>query len=198
MIELFLNAALADNLALVHFLGMCAALAVRADLPRVLATGAVVLVTLAISVPLDHLLYQWLLAPGAWDGFDEMDLSSLRFILFIAVIATILQMLQLLPGRVAPSLQALYGVHLRLAGLGSVLLGANLFMTERQYDLAESLVHGLGSGAGWALAMAAFAALRIRLRYSDMPAGMDGPAAGFFAAGLLSAAFLVLGEAVAP
>lgn len=189
MSEAFLRAIFADNLALTWFLGIGTVLATNIRLREALAAGLAVIVLLCFTVPLNHLLYRFLLAPGAWEDFG--DLSFLRFLMFAGSILIAVELLELVLARHAPGRRSWPDV----VRLNSALFGASLFMAERDLDLVDSLVYGAGAGIGWALAVAAFVALRERMSYSEMAAG---PGAGFFLAGLLSMAFLALGRVLTP
>ena len=191
MIELLLKAVFAENLALSFFLGMCTFLAVSKRVETAFGLGVALIVVQAISVPLNYLIFSLLLERGAWSwaGMPAVDLGFLRLISFIGVIAALVQILEMVLDRFAPRLHRGLGIYLPLITVNCAILGASLFMVERQYGLRESLTYGIGSGFGWALAITAFAAIRERLRYSDVPAGLRGLGIAFIVTGLMSMGF---------
>ncbi len=191
MIELLLKAVFAENLALSFFLGMCTFLAVSKRFETALGLGIALIVVQSISVPLNHLIFSLLLERGswAWAGLPTVDLGFLRLISFIGVIAAQVQILEMVLDRFAPRLHRALGIYLPLITVNCAILGASLFMVERQYGLSESLAYGIGTGIGWALAITAFAAIRERLRYSDIPAGLRGLGIAFIVTGLMSLGF---------
>ena len=191
MIELLLKAVFAENLALSFFLGMCTFLAVSKRVETAFGLGVALIVVQTISVPLNYLIFSLLLDLGAWSwaGLPAVDLGFLRLISFIGVIAALVQILEMVLDRFAPGLHRALGIYLPLITVNCAILGASLFMVERQYGLGESLTYGIGSGVGWALAITAFAAIRERLRYSDVPAGLRGLGIAFIVTGLMSMAF---------
>lgn len=187
-----LRAALVENLALSFLLGMCTYIAVSQQVST--ATGLAVAVTAVqtITVPMNHLIFEYLLGPGAlaWAGLAGLDLGFLRFITFVGVIAALVQMLELALDRYAPRLHAALGIYLPLLTVNCAILGGSLFMVQRDYGLGESAAYGFGSGAGWGLAIVLFAALRERLRYADVPVGLRGIGLAFLVTGLLAFGFL--------
>ncbi|MBW6495547.1 MAG: NADH:ubiquinone reductase (Na(+)-transporting) subunit E [Burkholderiaceae bacterium] len=191
MIELLLKAVFAENLALSFFLGMCTFLAVSKRVETAFGLGVALIVVQSISVPLNYLIFSLLLERGAWSwaGMPAVDLGFLRLISFIGVIAALVQILEMVLDRFAPRLHRALGIYLPLITVNCAILGASLFMVERHYSLSESLTYGIGSGLGWALAITAFAAIRERLRYSDVPAGLRGLGIAFIVTGLMSMAF---------
>ena len=191
MIELQLKAVFAENLALSFFLGMCTFLAVSKRVETAFGLGVALIVVQSISVPLNYLIFSLLLDRGAWSwaGMPAVDLGFLRLISFIGVIAALVQILEMVLDRFAPRLHRGLGIYLPLITVNCAILGASLFMVERQYGLRESLTYGIGSGLGWAVAITAFAAIRERLRYSDVPAGLRGLGIAFIVTGLMSMAF---------
>lgn len=192
--NLFFRAAFVENLALSYFLGMCTFLAVSKRVETAFGLGVALLVVQAITVPVNHLIYEHLLRRGAlaWAGVPDVDLSFLRLIVFIGLIAATVQILEMVLERFFPLLFHALGIFLPLITVNCAILGGSLFMVERRYTLAEATVFGLGSGFGWAVAVLAFAALRERLRYSDVPEGLRGLGLAFIVAGLMSLAFLGL------
>jgi Na+-transporting NADH:ubiquinone oxidoreductase subunit E len=193
--RLFLEAALVENLALSLFLGMCTFLAVSRRVATAVGLGAAVIVVQAITVPVNHLLHHYLLRPGAlaWAGLPEVDLSFLGLIAYIGVIAAMVQVLEMALDRHFPHLYGALGIFLPLITVNCAVLGGSLFMVERGYDLGQSVVYGLGSGCGWALAIVALAAIREKLRYAEVPDGLRGLGLTFVVVGLMSLAFLAFG-----
>jgi Na+-transporting NADH:ubiquinone oxidoreductase subunit E len=191
MIDLFLQAVFAENLLLSLFLGMCTFLAVSNRMDTALGLGAAVIVVQGITVPLNHLIHAYLLSEGAWAwaGLAAVDLGFLRFISFIGVIAAMVQILEMVLDRYSPRMYRGLGIFLSLVTVNCAILGASLFMVQRQYDLGQSAVYGLGSGVGWALAIATMAAIRDRLKYSDIPEGLQGLGVAFMVTGLMSLGF---------
>ncbi len=198
MTEILLTAIFADNLALSFFLGICTFLAVSQRVSTALGLGLAVIVVQSITVPVNALIYQYLLLEGAWGwaGLPEIDLTFLKIIVFIGVIAAMVQLLEMLLDRFVPVLHRQLGIFLPLITVNCAILGGSLFMVERRYDLVEATLWGVGSGAGWALAITAFAAIRERLRYSDMPDGLQGLGGAFIVTGLMSLGFTAFGGLV--
>ena len=190
-IDVMLYAMLVENLALVFLLGMCTYIAVSKRVETAIGLGIAVIAVQTLTVPLNNLIYQWVLAPGAlsWAGLASYDLSFLKLVVFIGVIAASVQILEILMDRFTPSLHQTLGIYLPLLTVNCAILGGSLFMVQRDYDLIDSVAYGLGSGIGWALAIILFAAIRERLRYSHVPAGLDGLGLGFIVTGLLAFAF---------
>lgn len=180
-----------ENLALVYMLGMCTYIAVSARVATAAGVGAAVIVVLLVTVPLNNLLYEHVLAPGAlsWAGVPSVDLSHLRYLSFIGLIAALVQMLELLIERRFPGLRAALGVYLPLLTVNCAILGASLLMVQRDYGFVHSIAYSLGVGVGWALAIVLFAAIRERLRYSEPPRGLSGLGMSFIVTGFLALAF---------
>jgi len=191
MIELLLRTVFAENILLALFLGMCTFLAVSNRLDTALGLGLAVVVVQGLTVPLNHLIYAYLLREGAWGwaGLPDVDLGYLRLIAFIGVIAAMVQILEMVLDRHVPWLYRRLGIFLPLVTVNCAILGASLFMVERRYSLGESVVYGLGSGIGWALAIVTMAAIRERLKYADVPNGLRGLGIAFVVTGLMSLAF---------
>lgn len=191
MFELFQKSILEENLALSFFLGMCTFLAVSKRLETAVGVGIALIIVQTITVPANYLVQALLLNPGAWAwaGLPEVDLTFLRFIVFIGTIAAMVQILEMVLDRHLPALHASLGIFLPLLAVQCAIMGGSLFMVERRYDFTQSVVYGLGSGIGWALALVAFAAIRERLRYSDIPAGLQGLGTAFIVTGLMSMGF---------
>jgi Na+-transporting NADH:ubiquinone oxidoreductase subunit E len=191
MIELFVTSVLGQNLALAYFLGICTFLAVSKRLETAIGLGIAVIAVQAVTVPLNHVIHVYVLSDGAlaWAGLPDVDLGFLRLITFIGVIAAVVQILEMVLDRFVPTLYRALGIFLPLITVNCAILGGSLFMVERQYDLGESVVYGLGSGAGWALAIICLAAIRERLRYADIPKGLEGLGIAFIISGLMSMGF---------
>lgn len=194
-LSLFVRAIFIDNMALTFFLGMCTFLAVSKKVDAAIGLGVAVVVVLGITVPVNNLLYTYLLADGAlaWAGFPEVDLSFLGLISYIGVIAAIVQILEMVLDKYMPALYNALGVFLPLITVNCAIMGASLFMVERDYNLAESTVFGIGSGIGWALAIATLAGIREKMKYSDVPAGLQGLGITFITVGLMSLGFMSFG-----
>ncbi len=197
--DLFLSAAFVDNMPLTLFLGLCTFLALSKRPEAALGLGVAMTGVLGVTVPLNHLIYQGLLAPGAWAwaGLPELDLSYLALIAFIGVIAASVQLLEMVLDRYFPTIHAAFGVFLPLLTVQCAILAGSLFMVERSYSLAESAVFGLGSGVGFAVAVAMLGAIRTRLAYADLPAGLRGLGIAFVLAGLMSLGFAAFSQMAA-
>lgn len=191
-LSLFIASIFTENLALSFFLGMCTFLAVSKKISTALGLGAAVIVVQAITVPANNFLYQFLLKEGAlaWAGMPEVDLSFLGLICYIGVIAAIVQILEMALDRYFPALYNALGIFLPLITVNCAILGGTLFMVQRDYNFSESVVYGVGSGVGWALALTALAGIREKLKYSDVPDGLQGLGITFITAGLMSLGFM--------
>ena len=191
-LSLFIRSIFIENLALSFFLGMCTFLAISKRIETALGLGAAVIAVQAITVPANNLIYQYLLQPGAlaWAGLPEVDLSFLGLISYIGVIAALVQILEMLLDRYCSSLYIALGIFLPLITVNCAILGGSLFMVERSYTFGESVVFGVGSGFGWALALVGLASIREKLKYSDVPAGLQGLGITFIISGLMSLAFM--------
>jgi Na+-transporting NADH:ubiquinone oxidoreductase subunit E len=194
MIALFFDSVFGGNLALAYFLGICTFLAVSSRVDTAFGLGIAMIAVQVITIPANYLIMQTLLIEGAWAwaGLPSVDLSFLKLISFIGVIAAVVQVLEMLLDWHWPTLHRALGIFLPLITVNCAVLGGSLFMAERQYNFGESVVFGLGTGTGWALAIVAFAAIRERLRYSDIPAGLRGLGIAFIVTGLLSMGFSAL------
>lgn len=192
LISLAVKSIFIENLALSFFLGMCTFLAVSKKIQTALGLGFAVFVVLAITVPINNLIYQNLLREGAlaWAGFPEVDLSFLGLISYIGVIAALVQIMEMFLDRFMPALYNALGIFLPLITVNCAILGATLFMVERDYTFAESMVYGASSGVGWALAIVALAGIREKLKYSDVPDGLQGLGITFITVGLMALGFL--------
>jgi Na+-transporting NADH:ubiquinone oxidoreductase subunit E len=191
-ISLFIRAVFVENLALSFFLGMCTFLAISKRIETAIGLGAAVIVVQAITVPVNNLIYDFLLKDGAlaWAGLPDVDLSFLGLISYIGVIAAMVQILEMLLDRYFSSLYNALGIFLPLITVNCAILGGSLFMVERAYTFGESVVFGVGSGFGWALALVGLASIREKLKYSDVPAGLQGLGITFIITGLMSMAFM--------
>jgi len=191
-LSLATKAIFVENMALAFFLGMCSFLAVSKKVETAIGLGAAVIFVLTVTTPLNQLLNNALLKDGslAWLGLD-VDLSFLSFLTFIGTIAAMVQIVEMALDRYAPSLYAALGVFLPLIAVNCAILGSSLFMNERDYTFGEATVFGLGSGIGWALAIVALAAVREKLRYSNIPAPLRGLGATFMVVGLMSIGFML-------
>ncbi len=195
LLSLFIRAVFIENMALAFFLGMCTFLAISKKIQAALGLGIAVIVVLTITVPVNHLIYNNLLREGAlaWAGFPEVDLSFLGLLSYIGVIAAIVQIMEMFLDKFVPALYNALGVFLPLITVNCAILGASLFMVERDYTFAESVVFGAGSGVGWALAITALAGIREKLKYSDVPEGLQGLGITFITVGLMSLGFMSFG-----
>ncbi|MEM8984659.1 MAG: NADH:ubiquinone reductase (Na(+)-transporting) subunit E [Pseudomonadota bacterium] len=195
LFALAIKAIFIENLALSFFLGMCTFIAVSKKIETALGLGIAVMIVQAITVPANNLILNYLLKPGAlaWAGFADVDLTFLGLISYIGVIAALVQILEMVLDKYFPPLYNALGVFLPLITVNCAILGGSLFMVERDYDLAESLVYGASSGFGWALAIVAMAGVREKLKYSDIPEGLQGLGITFITAGLMSLAFMSFG-----
>ena len=191
-LSLFVKAIFIENLALSFFLGMCTFLAISKKIETAIGLGIAVIVVQAITVPLNNVLYQGFLKAGAlsWAGLEHVDLSFLGLICYIGLIAAMVQILEMLLDRYFPALYNALGIFLPLITVNCAILGGSLFMVERDYNVGESIVYGIGSGAGWALAITALAGIREKLKYSDVPVGLQGLGITFITAGLMSLGFM--------
>ena len=189
---LFIQSALAENLALAFYLGMCTFLAVSKRLSVAIGLGVTMIVVQTVTVPANHLIHEYLLKADAldWTGLEDVDLSFLGLVTFIGVIAAIVQILEMILDRYFPTLYQALGVFLPLLTVNCAILGGTLFAVERKYDLSESIVYGLGSGFGWALAIVTLAGIRERLSYSDSPEGLRGLGITFITVGLMAMGFM--------
>jgi Na+-transporting NADH:ubiquinone oxidoreductase subunit E len=194
-LNLLLRSIFLENMALVYFLGMCSYLACSKKVETALGLGAAVVFVQALTVPLNKLILKGLLAQGAlaWlhPSLAEVDLTFLAFILFIGTIAATVQVVEMTVERYAPKLYTTLGVFLPLIAVNCVILGGALFMQERDYGFGESVVFGVGSGLGFFIAIVAIAAIREKLKYSNVPDGLKGLGITFIVAGLMSMAFMV-------
>ena len=194
-ISLFITSVFIENMALAYFLGMCTFLAVSKKVSTALGLGVAVIAVMSITVPLNNLLYQFILKDGAlaWAGFPDINLSFLGLLSYIALIAATVQILEMFLDKFVPSLYNALGVFLPLITVNCAIMGGVLFMVERDYNFAESITYGVGAGFGWALAIALLAGIREKLKYSDVPAPLRGLGITFITVGLMSLGFMSFG-----
>ncbi|MFP4467694.1 MAG: NADH:ubiquinone reductase (Na(+)-transporting) subunit E [Bacteroidales bacterium] len=195
LVSIFVRSIFIDNMVFAYFLGMCSYLAVSRTVNTSVGLGAAVIFVLGITVPINYLLENLVLAKGAlsWlsPRFAEVDLSFLTFIMFIAIIAAMVQLVEMIIEKFSPTLYNSLGIFLPLIAVNCSILGGSLFMQERNYaNIAEATVFGLGSGVGWFLAIVGIAAIREKIRYSDVPAPLRGLGITFIITGLMGIAFM--------
>ncbi|MDR2258380.1 MAG: NADH:ubiquinone reductase (Na(+)-transporting) subunit E [Treponema sp.] len=190
--SLFVRALLIENMALAFFLGMCSFIMMSKKVDTALGLGIAVIVVQTITVPVNNLVYNYLLRDGAlaWAGLPDIDLSYLGFLTYIGVIAAIVQILEMTMDKYMPKLYNALGIFLPLITVNCVIMAGSLFMVERDYTFSESLVYGVGSGASWALAIALLAGIREKLKYSSVPAGLQGKGITFITIGLMALGFM--------
>ena len=193
--NIFIKSIFIDNMVFAYFLGMCSYLAVSKTVQTSVGLGLAVIFVLGITVPVDYLLNEFVLAPGAlaWldASFADVDLSFLSFILFIAIIASMVQLVEMIVEKFSPALYASLGIFLPLIAVNCAILGGSLFMQEREYQsLAQATSFGLGSGVGWFLAIVGIAAIREKIRYSNVPPALRGLGITFIITGLMGIAFM--------
>ena len=192
LISLFVRVVFVENMALAFFLGMCTFLALSKKVETAIGLGIAVVVVQTITVPVNNLLYNYVLRDGAlaWAGFPNADLSFLGLLSYIGVIAAMVQILEMFLDKYVPALYNALGVFLPLITVNCAIMGGSLLMVERDYTFSESAVYGVGSGLGWALAITALAGIREKLKYSDVPAGLQGLGITFITVGLMSLGFM--------
>lgn len=190
-LNLFVRSAFLENMILAYFLGMCSFLAVSKKIETAIGLGAAVIFVLTLTTPLNWVLHEFLLKKGAlsWAGAGHVDLSFLNFILFIATIAATVQLVEMVLDRYSPKLYMALGIFLPLIAVNCAILGAALFMVERTYNFPETVVFGTGAGVGWALAIVSMAAIRTKIRYSNVPKGLRGLGITMLITGLMALAF---------
>jgi Na+-transporting NADH:ubiquinone oxidoreductase subunit E len=194
-LNIFIKAVFIENMIFAYFLGMCSYLAISKAVKNAVGLGVAVIFVLGVSVPVCYLLEKYMLKPGSLSwlsaDFADVDLSFLSFIMFIAIIAAIVQLVEMVVEKFAPALYGALGIFLPLIAVNCAILGGALFMQEREYaTLSEATVFGLGSGVGWFLAIVAIAAIREKIRYSNVPAPLKGLGITFIITGLLGMAFM--------
>ena len=198
LLQLFLKSIFIDNMVFATFLGMCSFLAVSKKVSTAVGLGAAVIFVMFVTVPLNYLLDQYILQPGAlvWLGeeYAEYDLSFLTFILFIATIATMVQLVEMIVEKFAPSLYTSLGIFLPLIAVNCAILGGSLFMQQKEFNnITEATVYGVGSGIGWFLAIVAIGAIREKIRYSNVPEAFRGLGMTFILTGLMAIGFMSFG-----
>ena len=191
-LSLFIKSVFIENMALAFFLGMCTFLALSKKVDTAIGLGIAVVIVQAVTVPANNLVFNYLLREGAlsWAGFPEVDLSFLGLISYIGVVAAIVQILEMFLDKYVPSLYNALGIFLPLITVNCAILGGSLFMVERDYTFPQSVVYGVGSGFGWALAIVALAGIREKMVYSDVPHGLRGLGITFITAGLMAIVFM--------
>ena len=192
LLSLAVKAIFVENLALSFFLGMCTFIEEKKKIATAIGLGIAVMVVQVITVPANNLILTYLLKPGAlsWAGFPDVDLTFLGLISYIGVIAAMVQIVEMILDKYFPPLYNALGIFLPLITVNCAILGGSLFMVERDYDFAESTTYGLASGFGWALAIATMAGVREKLKYSDIPDGLQGLGITFITAGLMAMGFM--------
>ncbi len=192
LLSLAVESIFIQNILLASFLGMCSFLACSKKVDTAIGLGFAVIFVLTITVPANWAIYNFLLKPGAlaWAGLPNLDLSFLNFICFIATIASMVQLVEMILDKFFPALYHALGIFLPLITVNCAILGGSLFMVERSYGLAESVVYGASSGTGWLLAIASMAAIRKKLRYSHLPDGLKGLGITMIMTGLMAMAFM--------
>jgi Na+-transporting NADH:ubiquinone oxidoreductase subunit E len=189
LLNIFIKSAFIENLVLAYFLGMCSYLAVSKTVKTAFGLGLAVIFVLGITMPINWLINTFLLGE---DGIIGQDLTFLRFILFIAVIASMVQLVEMVIEKFSPSLYNSLGIFLPLITVNCAILGGSLFMVTREYNFSESIAFGLGGGFGWFLAIVAIAAIREKIKYSNIPAPLRGLGIAFIITGLMGIAFMSL------
>lgn len=195
LINIFIRSVFIENMVFAYFLGMCSYLAVSKKVSTAMGLGLAVVFVLAVTCPANYLIQEYLLKEGALakplgEEFAKVDLSFLQFITFIAVIASIVQLVEMVIERFSPALYGALGIFLPLIAVNCAILGGSLFMVQKEYDLAQSVVYGIGSGVGWWIAIIALAAIREKMRYSNVPAPLRGLGITFIITGLMGLAFM--------
>ena len=195
LFNIFLKSMFVENMALAFFLGMCSFLAVSKKVETAMGLGLAVTFVLLVTVPLNNIIYTYFLKEGAlsWisPDFANEDVSFLGFIAYIATIAAMVQIVEMTVDKFAPKLYSALGVFLPLIAVNCAILGASLFMVQREYNLAESTVYGIGSGLGWWMAIVALAAVREKMKYSNVPPALRGLGITFMITGLMAMGFML-------
>jgi len=192
-LSLFVKSVFIENLALAFFLGMCTFLAVSKKVESATGLGIAVIAVMTITIPVNNLIYNYILKEGAlsWAGVSDADYTVLGLIIYISVVAAIVQILEMALDKFVPALYATLGIFLPLITVNCAILGGSLFMVERNYTFTESVVYGFGAGTGWALAIIALAGIREKMQYSSVPKGLVGTGIIFIVAGLMAMAFML-------
>ena len=194
-LSLFVKSIFVDNMIFAYFLGMCSFLAVSKNVKTAAGLGVAVIFVLLVTLPVNYLLNEYVLKPGAlsWlgEGFADVDLSFLSFIIFIAVIAAMVQIVEMVVEKFSPSLYSSLGIFLPLIAVNCAILGGSLFMQQKDFvNIGEAAVYSLGSGIGWFLAIVSLAAIREKMSYSNVPAALKGLGITFITVGLMGLAFM--------
>lgn len=191
-ISMAVKAVFIENLAISFFLGMCTFLALSKKISTAMGLGVAVIFVQATTLPMNNLLYRYVLKDGAlaWAGWPDVDLSFLGFISYIGVIAAIVQILEMFMDKYIPALYNALGIYLPLITVNCAIMGGSLFMVERDYSFAESVTYGISSGLGWAMAITVLAGVREKLKYSDVPQGLQGLGISFITVGLMAMGFM--------
>ncbi|QUN05469.1 NADH:ubiquinone reductase (Na(+)-transporting) subunit E [Shewanella yunxiaonensis] len=191
-LNLFIQATFIDNMALSFFLGMCTFLAVSKKVSTAFGLGIAVVVVMLLAVPVNQLIYSYVLKPGAlaWAGFANLDLSYLQLITFIGVIAALVQILEMVLDRYVPALYQTLGIFLPLLTVNCAIFAGVIFMSNRDYNFGESIVFGVGAGCGWALAIVLLAGIRERLKFNAIPKNLQGIGITFITTGLMALGFM--------
>lgn len=194
-LSIFISTVFVENMALAYFLGMCTFLAISKKISAAFGLGVAVIVVQLITVPVNNLLFTYVLSDGAlaWAGLPDVNLSFLGLVTYIGVIAALVQILEMVLDKFVPKLYSALGVFLPLITVNCAILGSSLFMVERSYTFTESVAFGAGSGVGWALAITALAGIREKMKYSDVPEGLRGLGITFITVGLMSLGFMSFG-----
>ncbi len=194
-LSIFINAVFIENIALSVFLGMCTFIAISKKIDAAIGLGIAVIVIIGITVPLNNLIYTYVLKEGAlaWLGYPEVSLEFVGLISYIGVIAATVQILEMFLDKYIPALYNALGVFLPLITVNCAILGASLFMVEKDLMFTESIAYGLGAGVGWAMAIVILAGIREKLKYSDIPEGLKGLGMTFIIVGLMSFGFMSFG-----
>lgn len=191
-LSMWFSAIFVENMALMLFLGMCTFLAVSKKVETAIGLGVAVIFVLTVTVPLNNLIYNYLLRDGAlaWAGLPDVDLSFLGLLCYIGVIAAVVQILEMFLDKYVPALYNALGIFLPLIAVNCAIFGGTLFMVERSYTFSESVVYGFGAGTGWAIAIVLLAGIREKMKYSDVPDGLKGLGITFVTVGLMSLGFM--------
>jgi Na+-transporting NADH:ubiquinone oxidoreductase subunit E len=192
LLSLFVRSLFIENMALASFLGMCSFIVMSKKVDTAISLGIAIIVVQTITVPVNNLVYTYLMRDGAlaWAGLPDVDLSYLGFLTYIGVIAAIVQIQEMTMDKYMPKLYNALGIFLPLITVNCVIMAGSLFMVERDYNFSESVVYGVGSGASWALAIALLAGIREKLKYSNVPVGLQGKGITFITIGLMALGFM--------
>jgi Na+-transporting NADH:ubiquinone oxidoreductase subunit E len=192
LVDLLLKAIFSENILLAYFLGMCSYLAVSKRVDSAIGLGIAVVFVQVLTVPMNWAFQHYILAPGAlaWAGLPDTDLVYLQFLTFIASIAAVTQVVEMAVDKWSPKLYAALGIFLPLIAVNCAILGGSLFMVQKEYTFTQSVVYGVGSGVGWALAIVSMAAIRWKIRTANVPAPLRGLGITFITTGLVAMAFM--------